>query len=135
MKIAVAYEDGKIFQHFGHTKQFNVYDNADDKVQLTSTVNTDGSGHGALTGLLKENGVAILICGGIGDGAKRALTEAGIELYGGVSGNADQAVKDFLDGNLKYTPDVTCRHHDEHHGEGHSCDGQDEHGSHRAFVR
>lgn len=134
MKIAVTYEDGKIFQHFGHTKRFKVYDITDSKVQLTSTVSTDGSGHGALADLLKENGVTTLICGGIGDGAKRALAEAGIELYGGVSRDADQAVKDFLAGNLKYNPDVTCRHHGNHHGEGHSCDGRSEDDHHRGHL-
>lgn len=113
MKIAAAYEDGKIFQHFGHTEQFKVYDIEEGKVHMTSTINTNGSGHGALADILKKGGVHTLICGGIGDGAKRALAEADIELYGGVSGDADQAVNDLLAGSLKYNPDAACSHHRE----------------------
>ncbi|WP_230398110.1 NifB/NifX family molybdenum-iron cluster-binding protein [Novisyntrophococcus fermenticellae] len=131
MRIAVTYEDGKIFQHFGHTEQFKVYDIEDDKIHLTSMLDTNGSGHGALAGMLKENRVTTLICGGIGDGAKRALAEAGIKLYGGVSGDADQAVHGLLAGSLKYNPDVACSHHGEHHHEeGHSCSGHGEHHCH-----
>jgi len=131
VRIAVAYEDGKVFQHFGHTQRFKVYDIGDGKVQMTSVVNTNGSGHGALADILKKGGINTLICGGIGDGAKRALAETGIELYGGVSGDADQAVTDFLTGNLKYNPDVVCSHHGEHHhDDGHDCGGHGEHHHH-----
>lgn len=128
MRIAVAYEDGKVFQHFGHTERFKVYDTVDGKIQATSIVNTNGSGHGALADILRKGEVETLICGGIGDGAKRALAEAGIELYGGVSGDADKAVTDLLAGSLNYNPDVKCNHHGEHnHGEGHSCGSHSEH--------
>lgn len=131
MRIAVAYENGKVFQHFGHTEQFKVYDIEDAKIHLTSIMDTNGNGHGALAGILKEGGVTTLICGGIGDGAKRALDEAGIKLYGGVSGDADQAVKDLLSNSLEYNPDIACNHHGEHHHEGaHSCGGHGEYHCH-----
>ena len=131
MRIAVAYEDGRVFEHFGHTERFKVYDIENGKVQITSVVNTNGSGHGALADILIKGGINTLICGGIGDGAKRALAEAGIELYGGVNGNADQAVTAFLPGTLKYNPDVACSHHGEHHhGDGHDCGGHGEHHHH-----
>ena len=131
MRIAVAYADGKLFQHFGHTERFKVYDVEDGKVQVMSIVNTNGSGHGALADILKKGSINTLICGGIGDGAKRALAEAGIELYGGVSGDADQAVEDFLAGRLKYNPDVACEHHGEHqNGDGHDCGSHGEYHCH-----
>ena len=120
MKIAVTYENGEIFQHFGHTETFKIYDVTDGKITGTQIVDTNGNGHGALAGFLVENGVDTLICGGIGGGAQNALAQAGIRLFGGVSGNADDAVNAFLSGNLGYDPDVHCNHH-EHHGEGHSC--------------
>ena len=120
MKIAVTYENGEIFQHFGHTETFKIYDIADDKVVSAEVVDTNGSGHGALAGFLVAHGVDTLICGGIGGGAQNALAQAGIRLFGGVSGNADEAVNALLAGNLGYDPDVHCNHHD-HHGEGHSC--------------
>ena len=119
MRIAVTYENGQIFQHFGHTQQFKVYDAEDGKVIRCGIVDTNGQGHGALAGFLFGGGVDVLICGGIGGGAQAALADAGIKLYGGVSGSADAAVLAFLEGKLDYDPDVHCDHHD--HGEGHSC--------------
>lgn len=121
MKIAVTYENGQIFQHFGHTEQFKVYEINEGKIGQTKIVGTEGSGHGALAGFLKAEGVDTLICGGIGGGAQNALAEAGIKLYGGVSGDADKAVEELLAGTLGYNPDVKCDHHDHQHGEGHSC--------------
>ena len=119
MKIAVTYENGEIFQHFGHTETFKIYDIADGKVVSAEVVDTNGSGHGALAGFLVAHGVATLICGGIGGGAQNALAQAGIRLCGGVSGNADEAVNALLAGNLGYNPNVHCDHHD--HEAGHSC--------------
>jgi len=120
MKIAVTYENGNVFQHFGHTEQFKVYDIEEGKIIGSKVVGTGGSGHGALAGVLLDLNVDTLICGGIGAGAQNALKEAGIRLYGGVQGDSDEAVKALLAGELKYNPDVHCDHH-EHHGEGHTC--------------
>lgn len=115
MKIAVAYENGNVFQHFGHTERFKIYDVENGKITVATTINTNGSGHGALADILKKCSVDTLICGGIGAGAKRALAEAGITLYGGVSGSADQAVADLLSKNLIYNSDAECEHHGENH--------------------
>ena len=120
MRIAVTYEDGNIFQHFGHTQQFKLYEVVDGVVTASQVVSTGGSGHGALAGLLYALQADTLICGGIGGGAQAALAQAGIRLYGGVSGNADEAVAALLAGKLDFNPDVRCDHHD-HHGEGHTC--------------
>ncbi len=122
MKIAVTYENGTIFQHFGHTEQFKIYEVENGKVISSQIVPTAGQGHGALAGFLAANGVDALVCGGIGGGAQMALAEAGIRLYGGVQGTADEAVAALLAGTLGYDPDVRCDHHDhEHGGGGHSC--------------
>lgn len=121
MKIAVTYESGQVFQHFGHTSQFKLYEVEDGRIKGSEVVDTGDSGHGALAGFLQGKGVSTLICGGIGGGARNALAEAGIELYGGVSGSADEAVAALLAGKLAYDPNVQCNHHD--HGEGHSCGG------------
>ena len=121
MKIAVTYENGNIFQHFGHTAAFKVFEGRDGQVQEAQVVYTNGSGHGALAGMLAQLGVNALICGGIGGGARNALNEAGIVVYGGCSGDADEAVESFLAGALNYDPCARCSHHDSHHGEGHTC--------------
>lgn len=120
MKIAVTYENGQVFQHFGHTGQFKVYEVADGEVVSSAVLPTNGSGHGALAGFLRERGVDTLICGGIGGGARTALAEAGITLYPGASGEADAQVAALLAGSLSYDPDTVCAHH-EGHGGGHDC--------------
>lgn len=121
MKIAVTYANGEIFQHFGHTAQFKVYEVQERRIVSAEVIDTNGSGHGALAGMLSDLGIEVLICGGIGGGAQMALAQAGIELYGGVSGDADDAVIAFVSGNLNYDPEAKCDHHDHHHGEGHTC--------------
>ena len=126
MKIAVTYDNGNIFQHFGRTESFKVYDVEDNKVVFSEVIGSNGVGHGALAGLLAGQEVDVLICGGIGGGAQAALAEADIRLLGGVQGSADQAVEAFLSGTLAYNPDVQCSHH-EHHGEGHDCASHGDH--------
>lgn len=121
MRIAVTYDNGQIFQHFGHTEQFKVYDIENGTVVSSEIVDTNGSGHGALAGVLNALSADALICGGIGGGARMALDAAGIKLYGGVSGDADKAVEALLAGNLQFNPDVQCSHHDENHHHDGEC--------------
>jgi len=121
MRIAVTYENGQVFQHFGHTEQFKIYTVEDGQIVSSAVVDTNGSGHGALAGFLGAFQVDALICGGIGGGARMALADAGIALYPGASGDADAQVEAFLANNLVYDPNTTCNHHGEGHGEGHSC--------------
>ena len=127
MKIAATYENGQIFQHFGHTEQFKIYEIEDGKVVSSKVVDTNGSGHGALAGFLMMNGVDTLICGGIGGGAQMALKGFGIKIHGGVQGDADAAVEALLAGTLEASDAPNCSHHDHHHGEGHTCG---DHGCH-----
>ena len=119
MKIAVTYEGGLIFQHFGHTAAFKIYEVEDGKILSSQVVDTNGHGHGALAGFLQAQGVDTLICGGIGGGAQMALADANIRLFGGVSGDADEAVQALLAGQLAFNPNVRCNHHD--HGHDHAC--------------
>ncbi len=129
MKIAVTYENGMVFQHFGHCENFKLYETENNAVIASQVVSAIGSGHGALAGFLKAHGVDVLICGGIGGGARVALSEAGIRLYPGVTGKADENVEALLNGNLQYNPDTMCNHHHEGGQDcgGHSC-GEDKHG-------
>ena len=123
MKIAVTYDNGEIFQHFGKTESFKVYEVEDNKVVSSEVIGSNGTGHGALAGLLAEQGVNVLICGGIGGGAQTALTEAGIEMVAGAQGNTDDVVEAYLKGELVSTG-ANCDHH--HHEEGHSCGSHEE---------
>lgn len=130
MRIAVTYENGQVFQHFGHCENFKIYDTEDKKIVSSEVVSAVGSGHGALAGFLQNHKVQTLICGGIGGGARTALADIGIELYPGVTGEADASVEALLAGTLAYNPDTMCSHH--HHAEGHDCGnhscGEDKHG-------
>jgi FKBP-type peptidyl-prolyl cis-trans isomerase 2/predicted Fe-Mo cluster-binding NifX family protein len=131
MKIAATYDNGNIFQHFGKTEFFKVYEVEDNKVVSSEVIGSNGTGHGALAGLLAEQGISVLICGGIGGGAQSALAEAGIELCSGAQGDADAAVEAYLKGELVSTG-VNCDHHHEEghscgsHEDGHSCGGHEE---------
>ena len=126
MKIAVTYDNGNIFQHFGKTEFFKVYEIEDNKVISSEVIGSNGTGHGALAGLLADQDVDVLICGGIGGGAQTALEEAGVEMCAGAQGDADQAVEAYLKGELVSTG-ANCDHHHEeghscgHHEEGHTC--------------
>ncbi|MBR6115139.1 MAG: FKBP-type peptidyl-prolyl cis-trans isomerase [Oscillospiraceae bacterium] len=123
MRIAVTYENGEVFQHFGHTEQFKVYNVEDGNIVSAEVIGTDGSGHEALADLLHDRAIDVLICGGIGGGAQAALEEAGIELCAGASGSADKAAAAYLRGELINTG-ANCDHHDEEHADGeHSCGG------------
>lgn len=126
MKIAVPYENGMIFQHFGKSTSFKIYNVVDFKVTETTIVNSDLTGHTGLSELLRSNMVNAVICGGIGTGAKNMLNKFGIEIYPGVSGMADTAVEKLLNGTLMYNLESFCNHHGE---EEHSCSG-DCHGCH-----
>ena len=127
MRIAVTYDNGNVFQHFGHTETFKVYEVEDGKIISSEVIGSNGAGHGALAGLLAGKSIDVLICGGIGGGAQAALSERGIELCAGASGSADEAVQAYLRGELVNTG-ANCDHHghDHHcgeHDEEHSCHG------------
>ena len=125
LKIAVTTENGMIFQHFGKCQEFTVYEAEGGKILSKTVLSSGGNGHSALATLLAQNNVDLLICGGIGGGAKNALADAGVQLIAGASGSVDAAVEAWLAGTLVHDADFTCNHHD--HGEGHTCGGHDSH--------
>ena len=124
MKLAIPYDNGQVFQHFGKTEAFKIYDIVDGKVGPSMVMSTNGQGHGALVGFLVQHQVNVVLCGGIGAGAQAALAQAGIQLFGGISGSADAAAADYLVGRLVFDPNAHCNHHAheaEHACGSHSC--------------
>lgn len=119
MKVAVTYEDGRVFEHFGRTEQFKVYEINDGKIESSEILSSDGIGHEALADLLAQEDIEVLICGGMGAGAKEALEDAGLTVYSGQSGDADEAVEAYIKGEIE-SQGVNCDHHDE---EEFSCTG------------
>lgn len=112
MKIAATYENGNVFQHFGRTENFKIYDIENGKIVSSEIIGNNGIGHEALAQYLKDLGVEVLICGGMGQGAQNALAEAGIEVYAGAEGSTDEAVKAYLQGTLESTG-ANCDHHEQ----------------------
>ena len=76
MKIAVPYENGMVFQHFGHTAEFKFYEVENGQVTASEVVSTNGQGHGALVDFLAQHNANAVFCGGIGPGAQNALAQA-----------------------------------------------------------
>lgn len=108
MKIAVSYKDGEVFQHFGHSEQFKIYETDHNQILDSEIIEIEGHGHTVVCNALKEKGVNIVLCGGIGQGAKSLLSQYGIHSFGGVSGNCDEVVYQYLTGKLEFTTAVTC---------------------------
>lgn len=121
MKIAVSYANGEVFQHFGKTEFFKIYETEGKRILSGQVVPTDGIGHEALAEFLKGLGVEVVICGGLGDGAMAALTGAGIEVCSGAEGDTDLAVDSYLKGQLVSTGTNCDHHHHEDASEG--CGG------------
>ena len=119
MKIAVPYVDGMVYQHFGHTPAFKIYEIRAGEILSEEVLDVTGGGHSAMADMLARQEVNLLICGGIGGCARTALAEAGVVVMGGVAGDADDAVDAFLAGQLRFDPNASCAHH----GENHSCGG------------
>ncbi len=101
MKIVVNYLDGEIFQHFGQTPEFKVYEVEDSKVVDSYVISADPEGHRALGKQLVTLKADVVICGSLGIPMLEILQGAGIEVCGNVSGNADEAVQAYLNGTLK----------------------------------
>ena len=112
MIVATTYENGEVFQHFGHTEHFKIYDVEGGRIVACKVIATNGVGHAELANFLKLRGVDVLICGGLGNCARDALGKARIRIYGGVQGECDKVVQEFVDGRLEYDPSAHCAEDD-----------------------
>ncbi len=120
MKIAIPFDNGEVFQHFGHTETFKLYEVKAGQVVSSEVIGTNGSGHEALAGFLRELDVHVVLCGGIGGGAEAALAGADIEICSGVTGDADAAVRAYLNGEIE-PAGANCDHHHDHDEEDGGC--------------
>ena len=118
MRIAIPFYKDIIFQHFGHAPQFKIYEVENHQVLMEMVVEVEQQGHDAVAALLRSMDVRVVICGNIGQGAMQALRQAGIIFYGGVTGDADEAITALIAGGLKYDPNIQCTAREDH-----SCGG------------
>lgn len=103
MKIAVTYDkgNGTIWQHFGRTEAFKLYEVQDGEILSSEVLDAEGEGHGSLPPFLKNAGVDVVLCGGLGAPMVNAIQSLEMELVAGVQGDADEAVKKYLADELQ----------------------------------
>jgi len=114
MKIAITYDNGKIWQHFGKTEYFKIYEIENDEVEDSYVISANGNSHGALAGFLGDNEINTVICGGVGAPMVEKLEALGMKVYPGIEGEADDAVENLLSGELEVNNDAVhegCNHH------------------------
>jgi len=121
MYLAIPFENGNVNSHFGHSEFFRIYQVEAGQIKAAETIRLNVSGHDKIPEFLKNCGVTAVICGGMGEGMKAGLARAMISVFPGVTGSADQAVKDFLDGTLKYAVAGGCSSGCGHHDHGSGC--------------
>jgi len=121
MKIAVPVtSNNEIDGHFGHAENFRIYTIGEDQ-KIIETMDVQSTGcacKSSIAGVLGIHGVKTMLVGGIGDGAMYAMTNVGIQVIRGCSGNAEDSVIKYLDGTLTDCGD-NCHEHSQHHGECH----------------
>ena len=121
MKLAIPYENGSAFPHFGRAAQFKIYRIENGTAEAETVLEAAGVSHEALAELLRDAGVTAVVCGGIGAGAEQALADAGLTLYSGVHGDADEAAAALAAGTLDSSTGATCDHHHEEAASGCGC--------------
>lgn len=106
MKVAVAYDNGEIYGHFGHCPQFAFYEYGEYVYECTKTLvdTSDRSGHEAMAKLMQEQGVDAVLCGQMGGEAKALLLSMGIVPIVGYTGHADTAADLLVTGQLPLSP-------------------------------
>ena len=122
MKIAITYdkETGNVFQHFGKTQFFKIYQIQDGKIVSSEVIDNGGNGHHELPPYLKALGIETLILGNRGQGAIDAIAASGLKEMPGITGNADNAAELFAKGELKPSFTAKCSHHGEHNNDHHN---------------
>ncbi|WP_334308253.1 NifB/NifX family molybdenum-iron cluster-binding protein [Anaerocolumna sp.] len=120
-RIAVATDENhNVFQHFGKTQAFTIYELEGKDLKSKNTLSSNGAGHSELVTLLSENNIDVVICGGVGLHAMEGLMEAGMLVIPGAQGDVDVVTASYLDGSLQASEGPTCDHHD-HENENHVC--------------
>lgn len=121
IRYAIAYDQGKVGQHFGKSKAFLIVDIDNSAVIQKAVLEVQEAGHSKLAGLLESNAVDVVVCGGIGNPAIEALKEKHMTCIRGVSGQIEHVIKELEVSSLRDDPNHTCNHH--HGEEGHACKG------------
>lgn len=119
MRLALPYENGQINQHFGRSREFAIVDVEGCAIKTRKNVSAANlqHNHEGLAGLMRTEGVDVVITGGIGAHALSSLEDAGLKVITGVGGGIDEVVNSYMRGEL-VSRRTSCQHH---HGEHHGC--------------
>lgn len=109
-KIAIAAEGQYVCEHFGHCEGFNIYTTQNGAIIAQDFLANPGHKPGLLPNLLNDQGVHVVIAGGMGAGAIDIFNEKGIDVITGARGMVDQTIATYLDGKLLSTGSV-CHDH------------------------
>ncbi|MTI49088.1 NifB/NifX family molybdenum-iron cluster-binding protein [Sporosalibacterium faouarense] len=118
MKIALAVEDNKVSQHFGHCEGFHMVEVNKGNVEKERFIENPGHRPGFLPRFLNEQGVNVIISGGMGEMAQELFTQNNIEVITGAKGPIGDIIKIYLDGELNSSNEV-CKEHDHEDSCGH----------------
>ena len=110
MKIAVASENNKVTEHFGHCESFNIYETENNEIVKSELIPNPGHRPGFLPNFLNDLGVNVIISGGMGGGAVEIFNDNNIEVITGARGSSIEAANSYLKGELKSTGSV-CHEH------------------------
>lgn len=108
--IAVASHGDTIAGHFGHCENFNIYKIENNEIVEEKSLPNPGHKPGFLPNYLNEQGVDIIMSGGIGQSAVDIFNEKGIAVISGVEGSSREAVVDYINNRLAASGEI-CQDH------------------------
>jgi len=123
-KIAIPTDGGKVDSHFGHCQYYTIVTVGNDNTVLTTERMDSPQGCGCksnIAPILANHGVEVMLSGGIGQGARNVLNNAGIEVFSGYSGAISEVVEDYLSNGYKGQNDTCAHNHDHGHDHDHQC--------------
>lgn len=120
-RFAIPTAGGQLCAHFGHCESFTLVDVDHETVTAVAEVRPPAHQPGSHPQFLADQGVAVVLAGGMGAMAQNLFQQQGIEVHTGVgSGAPQQLVESFLRGELA-GGGYECDH--DHHGHGHDGEG------------
>lgn len=122
IKIAIPVnKNNHVDGHFGHCEAYKVITLGKNNEIENSEIMESPKGCGCKSNIAKtlaDNGVSVMLAGGIGTGAVNKLNEAGIEVVRGCSGDVEELAKKYANGEITDNGS-NCNHHEHRHE---SCD-------------
>ena len=111
MLVAITYENGEVFMHYGKTRQFIIFELDNNEIKSERIIDCGEYSHHTLADLLKLNNVDVVICGGCGVHAIESLEAKNIKVYNGACGDVHNVINEYINGKLKFNGATMCDCH------------------------